>query len=239
MLLFLEPNEYKMNKFLLFLQLTFVITSWSLSSLAQADKRYASDQVEVLLRTGPSHQHAIVRMLKSGVALEVLERDKSKGYSKVRTTAGTEGWVLTRHLMAEPSARELLEKLSDHFSKSEDKPDNPGAQANLVKLEYDALAKRALEFEKDNKRMEGDLAKIKQTAANAVRLDSENQEMRQQIVDLNNQLSKLEQENNLLSSQIERDWFYAGALVLFIGLFLGLVIPRIQWRSRSRYSDFQ
>lgn len=228
-----------MNKFLLFLQVAFVISVWSHLPLAQAERRYASDQVEVLLRTGPSHQHAIVRMLKSGMALEVLEQNKREGYTRVRTAAGTEGWVLTRHLMVEPSARELLEKLSEQFSKSENKLESPSAQATLIRQEYETLTKRALALEKDHQRMESDLAKIKQTAANAVRLDSQNQEMRQQILSLNNQLSKLEQENQLLSNQIERDWFYAGALVLFIGLFLGLVIPRIQWRGRSRYSDFQ
>jgi SH3 domain protein len=227
-----------MNKLLLFFQIALIIFSWTFPLSAQAEKYYASDQVEVLLRTGPSHQHAIVRMLKSGAALEVLERDQSKGYAKVRTTGGTEGWVLTRHLMAEPSARELLEKLSSHFSGSENKPDSPGAQANLIKREYEVLAKRAVALEKDNKQLETDLAEIRQTAASAVQLNSQNQEMRQQIADLKMKFSKLEQENHILSTQIERDWFYAGALVLCAGLFLGLVIPRIRWRRHSRYNDF-
>ncbi|MBC6962529.1 MAG: TIGR04211 family SH3 domain-containing protein, partial [Nitrosomonas sp.] len=93
-------------------------------------------------------------------------------------------------------------------------------------------------FEKDNKRLEAELSKIRQLSANAVQLNGENQEMRQQVADLKMKLGELEQENHALSGQIEREWFYAGALVLFAGLFLGLVIPRIQWRKRSRYNDF-
>lgn len=105
-----------MNKITYFLAASmFFVFLWGVPLTARAEKSYASDQVEVLMRTGPSQQHAIVRMLKSGVALEVLERDQNKGYSRVRTTGGTEGWVLSRYLMAEPAARELLEKLSSDF----------------------------------------------------------------------------------------------------------------------------
>lgn len=235
---FHEPNAYKMKKLLFVLPLVLMIEACWFPSLTQAESRYASDQIEVLLRTGPSHQHAIVRMLKSGAALEALEHDKAKGYTRVRTPGGAEGWVLTRHLMTEPSARELLAQLSGHFSKSENNPDSPAAQADLIRREYDALAQQTVALGKDNKQMVHELAKIRQTAANAVNLDSQNQEMRQQIVELQQLIGRLEQENQLLGNQVERDWFYAGALVLFIGLLMGLIIPRIQWRKRSRYGDF-
>lgn len=229
----------KMDKIIyLFAVSTFFVSLLGLPLAAQAEKSYASDQVEVLMRTGPSQQHAIVRMLKSGVALEVLERDQNKGYSKVRTAGGTEGWVLSRYLMAEPAARELLEKLSSDFSGPAGRPDNIRAQADLVRHELGAVEKRAEILEKDNKRLEAELSGIRQLSANAVQLNDENQEMRQQVADLKMKLGELEQENHVLSEQIEREWFYAGALVLFAGLFLGLVIPRIQWRKRSRYNDF-
>lgn len=190
------------------------------------------------MRTGPSQQHAIVRMLKSGTALEILERNQNKGYSRVRTAGGTEGWVLSRYLMTEPAARELLEKLSSDFSGSDSRPDGIRAQTDLIRHEFGTLKRRAEILEKDNRQLEADLAKIRQLSANAVQLNSQNEEMQKQMADLKAKLSKLEQENHALSGQIEREWFYAGAMVLFAGLFLGLVIPRIQWRKRSRYNDF-
>lgn len=228
-----------MNKITYFLAVsTFFVFLWGVSLTARAEKSYASDQVEVLMRTGPSQQHAIVRMLKSGAALEVLERDQNKGYSRVRTAGGTEGWVLSRYLMADPAARELLEKLSSDFSGSDNRSDSIRAQADLVRHEFGMQKKRVETLEKDNKRLEAELSRIRQLSANAVQLNGENQEMRQQVADLKIKLDELEQENHVLSGQIEREWFYAGALVLFAGLFLGLVIPRIQWRKRSRYNDF-
>lgn len=232
------PLQMDKITYLLAASMVFVFFLWGVPLAAWAEKSYASDQVEVLMRTGPSQQHAIVRMLKSGAALEVLERDQSKGYSRVKTAGGTEGWVLSRYLMAEPAARELLEKLSSDFSGSDSQPDSIHAQADLVRHEFGILKKRAETLEKDNRQLEAELSKIRQLSANAMQLNGENQEMRQQVADLKMKLGKLEQENRVLSGQIEREWFYAGALVLFAGLFLGLVIPRIQWRKRSRYNDF-
>lgn len=230
----------EMSKFTCFL-IVFVVFLCVLPLTARAEKSYASDQVEVLMRTGPSHKHAIVKMLKSGAELKILEQDRSKGYSRVQTTGGAEGWVLARHLMAEPAARVLLEELSSQFSGSGNSPEgeSPSAQADFIRHEYEMLIQQVAALEKHNNQLEAELSKIKQLAANAVQLDSQNEEMRRQTDVLTAKLGKLEQENQTLGKQVEREWFYAGALVLFIGLFLGLVIPRIQWRKRSRYNDFQ
>ena len=83
---------------------------------ADAQTVWVSDQFEVMLRTGPSTNNAIERMLPSGTALEVMERDEEAGYARVRTAAGTEGWVLTRYLMNEPSAREQLGTLTSRLT---------------------------------------------------------------------------------------------------------------------------
>ena len=48
----------------------------------------------------------------------------------------------------------------------------------------------------------------------------------------------LEQENRALASQTKRYWFMAGALVLLVGVLLGIWLPRIRWQRRSRYDRF-
>lgn len=226
-----------MNRFTCLL-IIFTVFSYVFPLTVRAEKGYASDQVEVLVRTGPTPKHAIVKVLKSGAELEILERDRNSGHTRIRTPGGVEGWVLTRHLMSEPAARVLLGELSDQFLDSGDQPSDPQAQAELVRRKYETLIQQAAALEKHNGQLEAELSKLKQLAAGAVQLDNQNREMRQQVSALTTKLDKLEQENQTLGKQVEREWFYAGALVLFAGLFLGLVIPRIQWRKRSRYSDF-
>ncbi len=48
----------------------------------------------------------------------------------------------------------------------------------------------------------------------------------------------LEQENRQLASLTARYWFMSGALVLVIGIILGIWLPRIRWQRGSRYDRF-
>ena len=48
----------------------------------------------------------------------------------------------------------------------------------------------------------------------------------------------LEEENRQLMSQTKRYWFMSGALVLLVGIILGIWLPRIRWQRRSRYDRF-
>ena len=92
-----------------------------LTGTVQAETRYVSDRLEITMRSGTSTSHGIVRMLRSGTPVEVLENDKDSGYSRVRISSGKEGWVLTRFLMSGPAARDRLadaEKRADELAKA-------------------------------------------------------------------------------------------------------------------------
>ena len=75
---------------------------------ASAQTRYVSDELTITLRTGPSTQNQILRNLTSGAAVEVLQELPDEGYTRVRTTDGTEGWVISRYLQTERIAAQRL-----------------------------------------------------------------------------------------------------------------------------------
>ncbi|MDP1558221.1 MAG: TIGR04211 family SH3 domain-containing protein [Nitrosomonas sp.] len=207
--------------------------------LAQAETRYVTDQLEITLRSGPGNSHAIQRMVASGSALTVLERDIDNGYSRVQTSGGIEGWVLSRFLIAEPSARRQLERLSSQLSNTKvEKGVSISAQVRAIRTAHDNVAKRIIELETDNKKLEDELEHIKHTATNVLAIDEQNKMFQQQLIDTEAKVRVLQQENYELNSNKERDWFVAGAIVLFSGLIIGLIMSRIQGRKRSRYSDF-
>ena len=207
-----------------------------ISSLAQAETRFVTDEFEITLRSGPSSTHTIQRMLKSGVALTVLERDEETGYSQVQTSGGTEGWVLNRYLMREPAARNQLERLSGELAKVTE--GSLRVRVNAIKNTHNDGTKRITALERENKSLQDELTNIKSIAANVLAIDQQNDELSQDLSHKDAQINTLLKENQILSSDTQRDWFIAGALVLFAGLFLGLVIPKIQWRKRSRYDTF-
>ena len=208
------------------------------SLAAVAEDAWVSDQFEVMLRTGPSTSNAIERMLPSGAALEVLETDAAAGYSRVQTPAGTEGWVLSRYLMSEPSARQQLQRLSSQLTNANDTGSSLTSQLSGVKSEYDTAKRSMATLEREKRALEQELAGIKRTAANVLSIDSQNKDLRNQLATTEINVGTLEQQNRELTGQTTRFWFVTGAGVLLGGMLLGLWLPRIKWQRRSRYDRF-
>ncbi len=203
-----------------------------------AQSAWVSDQFEVTLRTGPSTSNTIVLMLPSGTALEVLERDDEAGYARVRTAAGTEGWVLIRYLMNEAGAREQMEALASRLTNANAQGTTLSSQLDAVKSEYDAAMRQISSLESENKRLEQELADIMRTVANVLAIDNQNKELHEQLATAEIQAATLEQQNRELTSQTTRYWFMSGALVLVVGMILGIWLPRIRWQRKSRYDRF-
>lgn len=219
-------------------KLSGLILALLLPVAAHAQPAWVSDQFEVLIRTGPSTENAIQMMLNSGTRLEVLERDEATGYSRVRTPGGTEGWVLTRYLMSEPSAREQLERLTSQLTSATTRGSSLDSQLQAVRSEYESSQKNIASLESEKNAMEAELAEIKRTAANVLSINQQNKELREQLVNADVRIESLEQENRDLASQTNRYWFMSGGLVLVVGIVLGLWLPRIRWQRRSRYDRF-
>lgn len=203
-----------------------------------AEPVWVSDQFEINLRTGPSNAHAITRVLPSGTRLELIEREAEEGYSRVSTAAGTEGWVLTRYLMGEPSAREQLERLTRRLTDAQSEGNSLGAQLAAITGEYENAKAQIASLERERQSLQAELQEIETTAGNVLAIDRQNKELRQQLTDAEIQVSILEQENRELQNQTTRNWFLAGGLVMLVGIVLGLWLPRVHWQRRSRYERF-
>jgi SH3 domain protein len=206
--------------------------------IAGAESAWVSDRFEITLRSGPSTSNAIQLMLGSGTELEVLERDADSGYTRVRTRGGTEGWVLTRYLMNEPAAREQLATLTSQLTNEASRGSSLDAQLGAIRGEYDTAKNQIASLERDKSALETELAEIKRTASNVIAINNQNKDLREQLAAEEIRVAALEQENRALSSQTTRYWFLSGALVLVVGMILGLWLPRIRWQRRSRYDRF-
>ncbi|MDX1403619.1 MAG: TIGR04211 family SH3 domain-containing protein [Woeseiaceae bacterium] len=199
---------------------------------------WISDEFEVMLRTGPSTNNAIERMLRSGTQLEVIEEDPDSGYSRVTTRDGLEGWVLSRYLMPEPAARQQLATLTQQLTNATEQGSSMSSQLAGIRNEHEAAKARIAQLEQDNAALQEEIENIRRTAANVLAIDKQNMDLRQQLTDAEIKVSILEQENDQLSSRTTRNWFITGALVLFCGILLGLLLPRMSWSRRSRYDRF-
>ncbi len=215
-----------------------LLSAMLIASAASAENAWVSDEFEITLRSGPSTSNAIELMLSSGTELEVLEQDAETGYSRVRTGGGTEGWVLTRYLMNEPAARQQLARLTSQLTNEASRGSSLNAQLGAIRTEYDTATKRIETLEREKSGLEEELEEIKRTAANVLSINNQNKQLREQLAAEEIRVATLEQENRELTSQTTRYWFMSGALVLVVGMVLGLWLPRIRWQRRSRYDRF-
>lgn len=203
------------------------------ASHAAADTRYVTDQLEITLRTGESLRHKIVRMLPSGATLEVLSSNSGSGYSKVRTADGVTGFVLTRHLLEEPPARDRLAALEAELAELKRAPDQIAAQLSEVRTRYDDLLSDHERTAAEKDRLEQELATIRQASANVVRISEERSELRKSVADLTRQVAELEQQNRDLSNENDQRWFLIGAGVIAGGILLGLILPHLRFQRRK------
>lgn len=201
-------------------------------SAAQGETLYVSDQLKITMRGGESTKHKIVRMLSSGTPVEVLGRNSDTGYTRVRTQ-GTEGYVLSRQLMKEPSPREQLAELKQRLKALQEAPDQLQSKLYSLQQEHESLGKAHQELASTKERLKQELESIRATAADAVRINNERNELRKTVAELTRERENLKQENRDLNNQTAQNWFMIGAGVIIFGIILGLILPHLRFQRRK------
>ncbi|MEN7342750.1 MAG: TIGR04211 family SH3 domain-containing protein [Pseudomonadota bacterium] len=206
------------------------------AAFAQQDTRWVTDEFEITMRGGPSTDNRIVRMLSSGTPLTVLEVDDATGYTRVRlTTSNAEGYVLTRYLMGERDARSQLAELTERLETLRDQSGDRGRELDDLRQANAAASQRIASLEQANTRLQADFDALQTKSANVINIDRENTTLRKELTDTQIQLQSTEEENRELSTRRALQWFIIGALVLLVGIVLGLILPGMRRRKRGGY----
>jgi SH3 domain protein len=205
-----------------------------LELLAQAQTRYVTDRTIVELRRGPSTEYLIVRNLEAGERVEVLEQNADAGYSRVRVAdQGTEGWILTRFLTAEPIARERLVVAERNLAAARERITVLETQAAELKREIATTSGELAQTRTNHGNVSKELADIRTAAANVVEIRDENTSLQQRLVQRDREVEQLTADNARLAGRNNQNWFVVGAGVLLVGIVLGLVAPSLRRRRRS------
>ncbi len=199
---------------------------------APGQQAWVSDQLRIPVRTGTTLRHKILRFLKSGTPVTVLELDEDGSHARIRGPKGVEGWVRTEELMREPSGRQRLVAAQERIRAL--KAQRAELQKRLGQLQADF---KALQSEKEalgrqKEALESRLERLERVAARPVQLARENAELTEKLAEARQRISLLEAENARLADSSRRDWFLKGAGVALLSLILGLLITRIRWRRR-------
>jgi len=209
-----------------------------LTCTAHADKTaYVTDRIEVNLRAGKGIQYKILRRLRSGASVTVLEQDSRSGYSKIRLHDGTTGWILTRYLSAEPSARKKLEAATGQIERLKSENAQLKQALETLKQAKGSLTSETAELTERNTRLENELKHIRHAATHAIEIEAERNRLRERVAEQERQIQRLELENKTLNRENSQRWFLIGAAVLAGGILLGLILPRLGWRRKRGWDS--
>ncbi len=218
--------------------LLLLVLSVTAAATTAQPARYVQDSIKLPMRSGKSTKHKILRELPSGTRLELLEESEEEGYSRVRTERGVEGWILSRYLMDEPSARDRLTTAEAELARQKGANARLKREIGTLKAHEAEIERSNRELQEHNRQLSDELANIQRTASRALAIEEENARFREELAHGKEELDTLLRQNAALKDHSRRDWFMAGAGVALGGLILGLIIPRIPWRRRKRWDQF-
>lgn len=202
-----------------------LITALTSSPLLAATK-YVSDELVINMRSGKGNGFKIIKIVKSGTPLTVLETDS--GYTRARTPQGVEGWVLSRFLIDQPVARDQLAKARQDVATMKEKYEAMVNELSTIKTERDTLSSSEKSLLANKEKMNTELVKLKKIAARPMQLEAENDQLRNELVKIEAEMRLLKQEYQTLEDNTDQEWFMTGAAVLFGGMLLGLIFPKLR-----------
>jgi SH3 domain protein len=218
----------------LFLLLLFVGTA----QLHAAEVKYVTDIFEVTMRSGTTTSNSIVRLLRSGQSVTVLEEDPVSQYSMVEIDDGKQGYVLSRFLTDEPAARETLQDLLGKYESQQQQVSEQQAEINQLKqsLLQEQGDSEALKI--TLRASEQEFSEVRDAAQNTLNILEQNKRLQTVVDQLREEKTMLSETNAELSDSTQIDWFVRGAAVSLFAFIIGIVVTRIRWRKKDSWGSY-
>lgn len=212
-----------MKKFVI----AFILTVSGIST-ALAKTVYVTDDLELTLRVAENERSKIVKMLRSGTPLTLLE-DRGNGYSYVKTNNGVEGFFLTRFLKNTPPTTWQLEQANKKLEQLQN--ENESLKTELSTLKENSKMGETVMAERNELMME--LAEIRQTSASAIEIKNQRDLLQERVVSVERELQQVKRDNQTLRDSSQQDWFLYGGVLALAGVLLGFLLPKLSWGRRS------
>lgn len=184
---------------------------------------YVTDSVQIPLRSQPGYKYKILRLLKSGTPVSILEVNDD-GWTKLSYNHKGEditGWMPSSVLLNQPIARVRLAQQVEKTSHIEKKLNQALQEKSTLNSRFNDVNNELKKTKESNFKLQKQLTEIQSISGKSIELHEQNQQFMQDI-------SKLKSDNAILKEQIsqagdvvQRQWFLTGGGVLLLGLLIG------------------
>ena len=191
---------------------------------------YITDELDLPIRSDKNFGNNIIRLLPSGTELSLLQSTED-GWAQIQFD-DTIGWIKTFYLSSNPSAREELKKLTREYNSNT-------LLISKLSDEKEELEKKLITLKNDNtdlivqsSKSQAEKEHIEQIYQDALKLEHENEKLIQENLQLKAELQLAENNTQIQKDTSSRNWFIVGAIVLFFGMVIGLIVPNLLKRRR-------
>ena len=203
---------------------------------AWAAKAYVTDSFKVTLRTGPSAQNKIIVLLHSGTPIEVLGSQDDWSHIKVyieKKGQDVEGWILNRYLITRLPWQAQAGYLRKENAKIKKKLALFEEERIEVKGQVDEVSEKLKNNTKALSKLQKEYDLLKKGAANYLDLKATHTATLSALKTAEETVQSLTSENEKLTSSKKNTWFVSGAVVLLLGLVIGLVLGKQQKKRKT------
>ena len=173
---------------------------------------YIAENLSTYMRKGAGNQFKISGSIQAGEPVTVL--DKKDNFVLIRDSRNREGWVLASEISQTASPRELIPQLQQ---------------------EVQTLTAKLKNMDGDWQRRTAEMQRRSQDAEKqSSNLFEENAQLKRELEIVKNKNRNLEIMQDAEKRTIAIQYFIYGGSVLVVGLLLGLIIPIILPKRRSR-----
>jgi SH3 domain protein len=226
------------------LVLFFLLSMTAFVEPAGAETRYVTDQLVLFLREAPGNDSKVIRTLRTGMSLDVLEEQEA--YVRIRTREGEEGWVGKQYLTSETPKPVTIAQLNEQVVNLKERiaslqkektsiqelldkgADDHSSQLKQIKEKAAECENQAAHTAEQLKQMTDQYETLAAQSKDLVALVAERDKLLEVNKTLNNtqkdlkaELEQLHAENKKLVRNEILYWFLAGGGVFFIGLVIG------------------
>ena len=163
--------------------------------------------------------------------MEVLTVDEASGFTQIRTSLGTEGWVRSQYLTRQPIAKVRLAAAQREITSLKQQLASQLEQANTLTSTSRSQRSSLEQSTQRIQELETELAELKAISENAVNTYESNMALTETNLRLKDELDDIAEERMRLEDNNENQAFMIGAGLILLGLLLGILIKARPHRS--------
>jgi uncharacterized protein YgiM (DUF1202 family) len=210
-----------------FLVLVCAIFVFLSPACLHAKEMYVRDWIVITLRSAPNETSSAMGTASTNERVEVLE--EGKGWMRIQTRDGKEGWVAGRFLSAQPPKTMHLKQMEEKLT---------ALQVENMRLRGLISGRTSSGVTAPVAVQPGIVAPPEVTFADCPRLKQEYEKLVQDSREYSKKISIIEAENIRLKTSERIIFTFVGGIFIILGIVIGLFVQMVRARPKKQGYKF-